>query len=234
MDLSFGLVIFIAIFAVTLVVLFFVARQRDQALKGLAELSAQRGWQFERKPSAYVDCVLRGQGAGVRWELQYINKERTSSSEDNVESILWFSSGAKAANGTTLVYPRLGGIPSNLQPGNLQVSNALAGELLNKMMRALGVDISGSSLQAAGSTAFQAKYMTLAPDAPSAQRLAAAVEFQLLNWPGTGSLFNMPSLIVDTRGVTVRVARNGLPTGHQIQVAEHMVSLGVAAVNAVG
>ncbi|MBI4760082.1 MAG: hypothetical protein ACOYYF_16435 [Chloroflexota bacterium] len=230
MNQSLGLVIFALIVAVVIVVLAVVNYRREQTMKRLAEISLQKGWQFVKSPSAYVDCILRGQDADVRWELRYTNREKTFNTfnRENVESIVWFSSAAGSRNGTIFVSPKMVEVP-NL--GGFDGVNTMAATFLNKMLRALGIDISGSSPQAVGSEAFQSKYLTLAPDDSTARQLIADIEAQLLRWSETNRL-NMPSIVIDATGVTLRVVRNNLSVQSQCQMAEQMTSLGMTVVNA--
>lgn len=227
MNQSSGLIIFALIIAVVIAVLVIVNYRRKQTMKRLAEISMQKGWQFVKNPSAYVDCILRGQNGEVHWELRYINREKTFNRE-NVESVVWFSSAAVSRNGTIFVSPKMVEIPDF---GGFEGTNAMAATLLNKMLHTLGIDTSGSSLQPVGSEVFQNKYWTLAPDDSTARRLIASIEARLLNWPETNKL-NMPSITIDSTGVTLRVVRNNLSVQSQSQMAEQMTSLGMAVVNA--
>jgi hypothetical protein len=231
----YGLIIFILIFVGVIVALLFSNRQRDEISKHLAEISLQKGWKFQNKPSAYVDCIIRGQESDFRWELSYINKERSQYNlkNESVESIVWFSPDVTTSNGSIVLYPKLGNIPNSPQLANPEGFNNLARGLLNTILQASGIDASNSSPQEVGSPPFQSKYMVMAPDAPSAQRLVSAVQVFLLDWPVTGDNLKLPSIIIDPKGITVRVVRNGLPINFQYQIAETVVSLGIDAANGV-
>ncbi len=237
MQQSFGFIVFVLIAAVVAAFLILVRRQRGRLLEALAELSTQSGWQFSKGPSVYVDCVLRGRTTGVPWELQFVNGRRPTgtSQADRTESIVWSSIMGASQDGTVLIYPKLSaGMPSIGNWSQAGALGGLMGELFTRILGAAGIDLSHTAPQPAGSAMFQEKYMVLAPDLPSAQRIVSAVEFQLLGWPDAHSPQNMPSVSVDASGAAVRVIRSSLSIDAQRRAAELMVPLGVAAATAGG
>ena len=234
MNSFWGPVVFVLIFAVVILALIFSNVQRAKLLQRLAELSRLKGWQFVSKPGVYVDCSIQAQQAGVSWELRYINKERShfSLKAESVESIVWFSSQAATRNGSCVLYPRLGKLPANPRLANMDGLSSLANGLLANILQASGVDISGASVQTAGSPEFQSRYMVMAPDGATAQRLAAVFEPYLLSWPRANSPMNLPSVIINSSGTTIRVVRNSTSLKFQCQMAEDLPALGTAMVQA--
>lgn len=234
MVLPVGVILSIALAVLVLIVLVISSRQKEKLLEQLAELAGQRGWQFEKKPSRNVDCVIRGQYSDIHWEMKYVTHDRSFSGRDseNAESIIWFSADAAARDGALIFFPRLGSLPANAAPESLAGLGLLAMTLLNNFFRQAGIDTSRSSPQNAGSADFQRKYICMAPDGSAAQKVAAALETQLGSWPETKTPFNMPAVIIDASGVTVRINRTSTPQAFQYKAAELITPIGIAAVNA--
>ncbi len=233
MDQTIGMIIFAGIIVLVLITLLVSNRQREKLLEQLAEMAGQRGWQFEKKVSKFVDCVIRGQYSDIRWELKFINHElaHSGTNSQNAETITWVSTNAAARDGAVIFYPRLGRVPANAAPESLAGLGMLAMQLLNSFFRASGIDISRSVPQNAGTLDFQRKYISMAPEGTNVQVIASAIETQLGNWPETKSAFNLPAVIIDASGVTVRVVRTSTSTDFQYRAAELIIPIGIAVVS---
>ncbi len=234
MILPVGVILSIGLAAVILIIVVISNRQKEKLLEQLADLAARRGWQFEKKPSRYVDCAIKGQYSDIRWELKFVTHDRsfTGTDSENAETITWFSADAATRDGAIVFFPRLGNLPANAAPESLARLGMLAMQLLNNFFQRAGIDISRSTPQNAGSLDFQRKYITMAPDGSPVQTIAAALETQLGNWSEKKSAFNLPAVIIDSNGVTVRVIRTSTPADFQYRTAELITPVGIAAVNA--
>jgi hypothetical protein len=227
MNTSLGLNILALLVVILLTRTILSAVQQRQVPKLLAELAAQKGWQLEKSPSTFVDCLLRGQSADSPWEMKYINQEQTTGRQKTA-SIVWSSEAAKSPASSILICPKLANLPSSA------VQGSETGQLiLQGMLQRAGLNASDLRLQTAGSTLFQAKYLVMAADPALAEKVVANVETALLNWPATSSPYSKPSLWVDANGVQTRINRTGTSASYQYQVAEPLIQLGLAAVNAI-
>lgn len=117
----------------------------------------------------------------------------------------------------------------------------MSGMVLQVLLRQVGVDSARMNLQTVGSTEFQTKFMVLSQSADSARALVTvAEESQMLRWPYVQNLLLLPSIVVDGTGVTARVRRDmsfgemfsEQRLNYERELPERMLTLGVAAVNA--
>lgn len=204
-------------------------RRRAQLIGRLAELSRQKGWQLEARPEPGVDCLLRGASANLAWELRYTSPV---GSDGGGQSTVEFSSHSVVFPGTLLLYPRPARMKLDLPSGKIGELKGITGRLFSWSMKWMGVDVSEVGIQPVGTTAFLEKYLVLAPDAESARRLVGAVETQLLNWPAARTPSNLPAVVVDPKGVRVRVVRDGTSQDQQVLVADRLATLGASVVGA--
>ena len=222
-----GWAVFILIWALAIGVWIFTSRRRGKLGEQLVELSRRRGWHFEPRPQQLVDCLIRGQDAGVDWEIRYATDVQGGEAG---QSSATFRSEAVAFPGTLLAYPKTTQMQIDPHMGKVGELKGIAGTLFNWSMKLIGIDISDSSFHEVGTSAFLEKYLVLAPGAESARRLVGAVERELLNWPAARSRTSLPVVIVNPDGVTVRLVRDGTSLDYQVQIAERLVALGVEAV----
>jgi hypothetical protein len=224
-----GWSIFLLLWVGAIVLLVYTRRRRARLRERLVELSQRKGWHLEAQPERLVDFILRGQQSGVDWEIRYATETQAAETGPTTAT---FRSEAVAFPGTVLVYPKSVQVQIDPKMGKVGELKGITGTLFNWSMKMVGLDVSESSFQEVGTRAFLDKYLLLAPDVDIARRLVGAIERDLLNWPATRIYRQLPMVVVNPDGVTVRVVREGTSLEHQLQLAERLVAIGVATVRA--
>ena len=232
--------IFVVIFVLVVVALLSInARWQQKWHLQLSDISIQHGWKYQRDASFRRNCVITGYQGDVPWTLTYVRLPTNSTKNTQyIDTAEWHSPYAKLSSGTVLVIPRLAHLPANI---NLD-SGGMGGMMLQFLLQKIGIDSAGLSLQTVGSPQFQTKYMVLSQTMENARTMVTnSVENPLLNWPYVRDILQMPSITVETKGVTVRARRSVVLSemfgqkrlDYERELPELLLSLGITVVAAV-
>lgn len=230
--------VFVLIFLIVGVYLLFNWRWESRWLGELQQVSARRGWSFEKPPERGIDAVITGAAEGIPWTITYTRARRqNSSSWIGQNAAAWQAPQAALPNGVVMVLPPIANIPPNLRQDPTGMNTMLLRFLFSK----IGIDSDGMQLQDVGSTAFQDKYLVLSGSQEDARSLVTPmVESQLLNWPPVSSRALLPAIIVNKEGLQVTARRDmkvneifgDARLHYERELPDRLVRLGVIAVEA--
>lgn len=229
--------VLMVLFVIGMVLLLLVdQRWRKQRLTVLRDLAQGSGWQLRThvpvptKPSCFYDVVLEGTAVGVNgaqlpWTIAFRpaeSSQRSGAEHTSSGSAEWSTAAATLPYDSVLLLPMLpksaGGTPVNMeQMGGLGAQMGMFA--IRLMLRSLGIEGEGLEFQQAGSDVFRKGYAVLSRSADSARRvLTPEIENALLDWSALGSQKNLPGVIVDERGVRVRI-QNDITVADQLRAS---------------
>lgn len=224
-----------ALILLTVALVYYLQRGEERVKGNLQSLAEKHNWQVDAHPRENRAYVLKGQQGEVSWELELYRGGRS-----RAPLTLWKTSGASIPDGPILIGADLGGLSLNVaQEGNAHDVPRPGWELLAKtpgmgvypLPYPLGLaelDINPADLtpQNAGSPTFQERFKVLGCSPSGARRiLTPEIERQLLDWPQEGSAVDLPVIIADRHGLSVRLNQD--KPADQPALIEGLVKLGL-------
>lgn len=215
----------------------YIARQEIGQVESLGRHARERGWSLERHPVVSRALVFKGRSGPVGWRIELYRSGRYQSARTT-----WITEDVSLAGGPVLIGADLDALSlaENGELADKGALNQLGQEFLDRPagwgapalpgwleLGRMGIDLARIVPQPAGSAAFQERFSVLAPSLERAQRLLSPqVEALWLEWAPTGASAELPLVVANLDGLSLRLANDRALKDPQI--LDRLAALGLA------